>query len=58
MNSSDGDGELTVDYMMAMSMKVAGDSYIYKGKKLRWQLPCFRENWTTIIRTMQCRRAL
>ena len=29
-----GDGELTVDYMMAKSMKVASGSYIYKGKKV------------------------
>ena len=29
-----GDGELTLDYMMAKSMKVASGSYIYKGKKV------------------------
>ena len=29
-----GDGELTVDYMMAKNMKVASGSYIYKGKKV------------------------
>lgn len=29
-----GDGELTVDYMMAKSMKVASGSYIDKGKKV------------------------
>ena len=37
-----GDGELTVDYVMAKSMKVASGSYQYKGKNVAMSITVFK----------------